>query len=91
MKKKFSPKWKASKRPGKQRKFKANAPLHTKSRGMSAHLSKELRKKHAKSSIQIRKGDSVKVMKGQFRGKSGKIERTDTKKYAGKCCRMGKI
>lgn len=80
MKKKFSAKWKSSKKPSKQRKFRANAPLHIKNRALSAHLAKELMKKHSRRSIQIRKGDSVKVMSGQFRGKSGKIERVDAKK-----------
>lgn len=80
MKKKFSMKWKASKRPAKQRKFVANAPKHTRNKFLSAHLSKELAKKHGKRSIPVRKGDKVKVLRGQFKGKSGKIERVSTSK-----------
>ena len=80
MKRKFSPSWNASKKPSKQRKYKANAPKHIKGKLMAAHLSKELKKKHKTRSIPVRKGDKVKVMKGQFRGKSGKIESVDTKK-----------
>ncbi len=62
MKKKFSDKWKASKLPRKQRKYLANAPLHIKRKFLSANLSKELRKKHGKRSIPIRKGDTVRIM-----------------------------
>lgn len=80
MKSKFSIKWNASRKPSKQRKFRANAPKHIKGKLMAAHLSKELMKKYNTRSIRLRKGDSVKVMKGQFRGKSGKIDRVNTKK-----------
>lgn len=80
MKKKFSSKWKASKKPRKQRKYAANAPLHTKNKLLAAHLSKELKGKHAKRSVTLRKGDKVKILRGQFKGKSGKIDRVDTKK-----------
>jgi len=48
MKRKFSKHWKASKRPGKQRKYSANLSLHLKKKLMSVNLSKELRKKHGK-------------------------------------------
>ena len=71
MKKKFSKKWKASGKARKQRKYVANAPLHIKKKFLSANLSKELRKKYGRS-LQIRKGDSVKVMRGKFKGKTGK-------------------
>lgn len=73
MKKKFSTKWKASSQPRKQRKYRANAPLHLKKKLVSANLSKELRKKHGKRNIGIRKGDVVRIMRGKFKGKKGKI------------------
>lgn len=79
MKKKFSKAWKASGKPSKQRKYAANAPKHLKSRMMASHLSPELRKKYSRRSAKIRKSDKVKIMKGQFRGKSGKVESVDTK------------
>ena len=80
MKTKFSRTWKRSKQPRKQRKYRYNAPLHIRSKFMSAHLSKELRQKHNKRSLIVRKGDKVKVMRGQFKKKIGKIERADIKK-----------
>ena len=63
MNKKFSTSWKASKRPGKQRKYSANAPLHLKKKFVSVNLSKELRKKYEKRNIPVKKGDMVKIMK----------------------------
>jgi large subunit ribosomal protein L24 len=80
MKKGFSTAWKASKKPSKQRKYKNNAPKHTKNKLMAAHLSKELKAKHGKRSMTLKKGDKVKALRGQFKGKNGKIERVDTKK-----------
>tara|TARA_Y100000310_G_scaffold167546_2_gene167361 strand:+ start:6872 stop:7366 length:495 start_codon:yes stop_codon:yes gene_type:complete len=79
MKKEFSKAWKSSKRPGKQRKYVANAPLHIKRKFLNANLSKDLRKKHNKRSISLRKGDVVKIMKGKFKGKRGKITEINLK------------
>ncbi len=73
MKKQFSTKWKASKQPRKQRKYRAKAGLHIKKKFVGVNLSKELRKKHEKRNIAVRKGDVVKVMRGKFKGKQGKI------------------
>lgn len=73
MKKKFSTKWKSSKQPRKKRKYLANAPLHLKKKQISSNLSKELRKKYEKRNIILRKGDKVKIMKGKFKGKEGKV------------------
>lgn len=80
MRKKFSIKWGRSKQPRKQRKYRFNAPLHTKQRFVSGHLSKELRKKYARRSLGLKKGDKVTVVRGQFKKHSGEIERVDLKK-----------
>jgi len=80
MKQKFSTKWIASKQKRKQRKYLANAPLHIKHKLMGSNLSKILRKKHGKRSFPIRKGDNVKVMRGKFKGKTGKINKVDLMK-----------
>lgn len=40
---------------------------------MSANLSKELRKENSVRSIPVRTGDTVKIMTGQFKGKTGKV------------------
>ncbi len=80
MKKKFVKSWNRSKQPRKQHKYRYNAPLNIKSKFLGSHLSKQLREKYKKRSIVIRKGDSIKVLRGQFKGKTGKIERVDIKK-----------
>ena len=76
----WSPHWKASVKPSKQRAYVREAPLHVKRSFLSAHLSKELRGKHKMRSLTVRVGDKVIVMTGQFRKKSGKVERVDIKK-----------
>lgn len=78
--KQFSKHWKASKRPGKQRKYLARAPLHLRKKFMSSHLSKELRTKHNTRNVPVRKGDTVKIMRGQFNGKIGKVSEVNLKK-----------
>ncbi|MEM4152933.1 MAG: 50S ribosomal protein L24 [Candidatus Pacearchaeota archaeon] len=80
MKTKFSTSWKGSKSKRKQRKYRANAPLHIKRKMLSSHLSKELREKYKRRSFPIRKGDTVKVMRGEFKNKVGKIIKVELKK-----------
>jgi large subunit ribosomal protein L24 len=70
-----------SKKPRKQRKFLYKAPLHLRRKMISAHLSKELREQYKRRSLPLRKGDEVKVMRGEFKGKVGKVVEIDTKKY----------
>lgn len=73
MKKKFSKHWKASKQPRKQRKYLANAPLHIRKKFLNSNLSKELREKYKRRSLRVKKGDKVKIMKGKYKKKTGKI------------------
>lgn len=79
MKQKFSKKWKSSKQPRKQRKYKANAPIHIKRKMLSVNLSKDLRKKMNTRNVVVRKGDKVKIMKGKFKGKTGKVDKVFSK------------
>jgi large subunit ribosomal protein L24 len=80
MEKEFSNKWTGSRQPRKQRKYLANAPIHIRHKLLSAHLSKELKKKYGKRNFPIRKGDSVKVMRGEYKKKTGKIESVNMRK-----------
>lgn len=80
MKIEFSKQWNRSTKTRKQRKYRFNAPLHIKQKFMHAHLAQALRKKYGKRTVGLRKGDKVKVMRGQFKKKSGKVERIDLKK-----------
>ena len=78
--KNFSITWKGSRKKVKQRKYKFNAPLNIKQKFLDSHLSKELSGKYKKRNIGLRKGDKIKVMRGQFRKQEGKVERIDVKR-----------
>jgi len=73
MKNKFSKSWKSSSKARKQRKYRFNAPINLARKLMSSNLSKELRKSYKKRSLPIKKGDNVRIMRGEFKGKKGKI------------------
>jgi len=79
MKSAFSKSWNRSKQPRKQVKFRVNAPHHIRRKFMSAHLDKPLREKYGRRSIEVRKGDEVKIMRGKFKKKQGKIGTVDIK------------
>lgn len=80
MAKKFHKAWKASKQPSKQRKYRANAPLHIKRKFLSANLGKDLRRKYLRRSCILRKGDTVKVLRGRFRKRTAKIASFDIRR-----------
>jgi large subunit ribosomal protein L24 len=65
--------------PRKQRKFRYTAPLHIRRKMVSSHLSKELRAKLStgRRSVQVRKGDKVRIARGENRGKAGKVLSVD--------------
>lgn len=65
--------------PRKQRKFRYTAPLHIRKKMVSAHLSKELRAKLAtkRRSAPLHKGDKVKILRGDNKGKTGKVTNVD--------------
>jgi len=80
MEKEFSNKWKSSKQARKQRKYTYNAPLHIRKQFMRSHLSAELKKTYTTRSFGLRKGDKVKLVRGQFKGRDGKIDKVDLKR-----------
>ena len=80
MKAQFSTQWISSTQPRKQRKYRANAPLHTRHKFLSANLSKSLRGKYGKRNIPLRKGDEVLVLRGSFKKKKAKIASVDLKR-----------
>ncbi|MDI6887526.1 MAG: 50S ribosomal protein L24 [Candidatus Thermoplasmatota archaeon] len=65
--------------PRKVRKYLFTAPLHKKRKMVSAHLAEELMLKYNLRSFPVRKGDTVKVMRGAFKGHIGKVASVDTK------------
>jgi len=68
-----------SSKPRKQRKQMYNAPLHLKRKYIGAHLEENLLLKYDKRAIPVVKGDTVRVMRGSFRGHEDKIVSVDVK------------
>lgn len=66
--------------PRKQRKERFAAPLHKRQKYMHSILSKALREELKKRNAQVRKGDTVKVMRGDHAGAEGEVEEVDLKK-----------
>ncbi|NAZ31480.1 MAG: 50S ribosomal protein L24 [Acidilobus sp.] len=69
----------ASPKPKVQRKAFYNAPLHLRHKLVSAHLSRELRDKLGIRSLPVVVGDRVMIMKGDYKGKTGKVVEVDLK------------
>ncbi|MFP3144215.1 MAG: 50S ribosomal protein L24 [Caldisphaera sp.] len=69
-----------SSNPRKQRKFLFNMPLHLKHKLVTVQLSKELREKFGIRNMPLRVGDKVKVVKGSYKGKTGKVSEIDLKR-----------
>lgn len=71
-----------SKKPRKQRGRVHKASLHRRRRMIAAHLSSkylEDAKRYYPRSAIVRKGDTVKVVRGSFGGHIGKVESVDTR------------
>ena len=49
---------------------------------MSSHLSKDLKTKYEVRAVPVRKGDTVKVMRGTYKGREGKIQTVYRKRWA---------
>lgn len=69
-----------SRQPRKQRKLLYTAPLHKRRKWIAAHLADDLILKYRRRSLPVIKGDTVKVMRGDFKGHVGKVRSVDTKK-----------
>lgn len=70
-----------SKKARKQRRERIFKPLHKRRKEMAARLSAELRKKWKKRSVPVRKGDKVKIITGDYKGKTGKVTKVDLRAY----------
>jgi len=70
-----------SKQPRKQRKFRYQAPLHLRHKLLAVTLSPELREQYECRSLPVKKGDTVKVLRGDFKDHEGKVEKVDLKHY----------
>ena len=72
---------KVTKKPGKSRKYAYTAPKHKKAKALAAHLSEKLSKEVKKRSLPVRKKDIVKIVRGEFKGKDGKVIKVDHKNH----------
>jgi large subunit ribosomal protein L24 len=69
-----------SSKPSKKRAALYKTPTHRIRKLLSASLSTELKTSQGRNSYPVRKGDTVKILRGDFAGIEGKITRVDTKK-----------
>ena len=67
--------------PRKQRKRHFNAPAHLRHKLMSAPLAPELISSKGAKTLPVRKGDTVRVMRGDHAGFEGKVNRVDLKRF----------
>jgi large subunit ribosomal protein L24 len=68
-----------SSKPRKQRKRQKEAPQHQRKKMMRGHLAPKYLEAGKKRSLTIRKGDQVRIMRGEQRGEEGKVEKVDLK------------
>ena len=56
------------------------ATYKTKSKQLGSALSKDLHKKYGKRSVRVVEGDSVTILRGEFKGVDGKVAKISTQK-----------
>ena len=57
----------------KSRKAYFTAPSSVRRAMMSCHLNKDLKDKYSVRAVPVRKGDSVKILRGTYKGREGKV------------------
>ncbi|RLF62524.1 MAG: 50S ribosomal protein L24 [Thermoplasmata archaeon] len=63
--------------PRKQRKNLYNAPLHKQRKWLASHLAEDLMLKYNKRSVPVVRGDTVKVVRGNFKNHVDKVREVD--------------
>ncbi len=53
-------------------------PKHQRDKMFGAVLEDSLRKQYGRKNIRVVKGDSVRIMRGEYKGVEGKVEKVDT-------------
>lgn len=66
-----------SSRPNKQRKYQFSAEKNENHKLVGSHLTRELKQKKGFRSLPVRQGDIVKVMRGDNKGLTGKVNKVD--------------
>lgn len=70
----------SSRRKNRKRHF--AAPSHIRRMIMSCPLSKELREKHGIRSIPVRRGDTIKVVRGFYKSKAGRVKHVSRHRWS---------
>jgi large subunit ribosomal protein L24 len=68
-------------KPRKQRRNLFQAPHHQRYKRFSAPLSGDLKKAHNTNALPVRRGDSVRIMRGDRKGFEGKVASVDRTNY----------
>lgn len=68
-----------SSKPSKQRDFLRNIPRHLRKSLLVAPVSEDIKSQQGISRINIKKGDTVKIVRGEHVGTEGKVAVVDTK------------
>lgn len=68
-----------SKKPSKMRKSQFVRKMHESAKATAAHLSEKLSQELKTRALSVRKGDTAKIMRGEFKGREGKISSVDRK------------
>lgn len=66
-----------STQPRKQRKRRAEAPLHERHDQVRAPLSSDLREEYGTRSVRVNAGDTVEITRGDFAGETGEVVNVD--------------
>lgn len=69
-----------SRLPRKQHKMRNTAPKHIRHKFMGVHLTEELLLKYNVRSLPVRKGDTVKIIRGALKGHVDKVAKVNLKK-----------
>ncbi|HEV2167221.1 MAG TPA: 50S ribosomal protein L24 [Thermoplasmata archaeon] len=71
-----------SRQPRRQRLARFEADHFERRRRMAVPLSRELRRRYSRRSLPVRKGDTVRILSGSFRGREERVAKIDRRGYA---------
>ncbi len=71
-----------STQPRRQRLARFNADLFERRRRMAVPLSRELRRRYGRRSLPVRKGDTVRILSGSYKGREERVAKIDRQWYS---------
>ena len=72
----------SSRQPRRQRKAAFEAHSFQRRRRMTVPLSRELRKRYGRRNVPLRKGDTVRILRGSYVGREERVARIDRRSYS---------